>query len=71
MACSQEEPDPFSTVGYTMITLVILGTGLSHYEFAMTCKNGYVLSTVLCSIYYLLYMATVVLLLMNLLTGDC
>lgn len=52
-----------------MVTLVNLGAGLSHYEYAMTCKNDYVLSSVLCTIYYLLYMATVVLLLMNLLIG--
>lgn len=57
-----------------MITLINLGTGLSYYEYGMTCKNGYVLSVVLCTMYYLLYMATVVLLLMNLLIGalmDC
>ncbi|WIA39861.1 hypothetical protein OEZ86_013308 [Tetradesmus obliquus] len=64
---SQTEPDPFSSIGNTMVTLVNLGAGLSHYEYAMTCKNDYVLSSVLCTIYYLLYMATVVLLLMNLL----
>lgn len=54
-----------------MVTLINLGTGLSHYEYAMTCKNGYVLSSVLCTMYYLLYLATVVLLLLNLLTGMC
>eukprot|EP00882_Tetradesmus_deserticola_P007181 GHRQ01007561.1.p1 GENE.GHRQ01007561.1~~GHRQ01007561.1.p1 ORF type:complete len:151 (+),score=89.36 GHRQ01007561.1:297-749(+) len=50
-----------------MVTLVNIGAGLSHYEYAMTCKNDYVLSTVLCTIYYLLYMATATLLLLNLL----
>jgi hypothetical protein len=69
LACSETEPDPFSTIGNTMVTLVNLGSGLSYYEYAMTCKNDYVLSSVLCTIYYLLYMATVVLLLMNLLIG--
>jgi hypothetical protein len=70
IACSESEPDPFSSIGNTMVTLVNLGSGLSHYEYAMTCKNAYVLSSVLCTIYYLLYMATVVLLLMNLLIGT-
>lgn len=71
-ACSDQESlqDPFSSIGYTMITLINLGAGLSHYDYAMTCKNGYVLSSVLCTIYYLLYLATVLLLLMNLLTGG-
>ncbi|KAF8062894.1 TRPV6 [Scenedesmus sp. PABB004] len=66
---SQNEPDPFSSIGLTMVTLVNLGTGLSHYEYALTCKNSYTLSAVLCTLYYLIYMATVVLLLLNLLTA--
>lgn len=53
-----------------MATLINLGAGLSHWEFAMTCRTNYPLTTVFCTIYYLLYIATVVLLLMNLLTGE-
>jgi hypothetical protein len=62
--------DPFSSIGSTMMTLINLGAGLSHYEYSMTCRNGYMLSSALCTIYYLLYLATVLLLLMNLLTGG-
>jgi hypothetical protein len=53
-----------------MVTLINLGAGLSHWEYAMTCRTNYPLTTVFCTIYYLLYIATVVLLLMNLLTGG-
>lgn len=52
-----------------MVTLINLGAGLSHYEYAYTCRSNYALTTVFCTIYYLLYIATVLLLLMNLLTG--
>lgn len=61
--------DPFESIGYTMVTLINLGAGLSHYEYAYTCRSNYALTTVFCTIYYLLYIATVLLLLMNLLTG--
>jgi hypothetical protein len=54
-----------------MVALVNIGIGLSHYEYATTCKNNYVLSAALCTFYYLLYTATVVLLLLNLLVGAC
>jgi len=64
------DADPFSSIGYTMVTLINLGAGLSHYEYAMTCASNYPLTTVFCTIYYLLYITTVVLLLMNLLTGK-
>lgn len=67
--CSAGSLDPFATIGYSMVTLINLGTGLSHYEYAMSCQNGYVLSSALCTVYYMIYMATVVLLLLNLLTG--
>jgi hypothetical protein len=53
-----------------MVTLINLGAGLSHYDYAMVCRTDYPLTTVFCTIYYLMYIATVVLLLMNLLTGE-
>lgn len=62
--------DPFDSIGYTMVTLINLGAGLSHYDYAMVCRTDYPLTTVFCTIYYLMYIATVVLLLMNLLTGE-
>lgn len=62
--------DPFSSIGSTMITLINMGAGLSHYDYNATCRSGYVLSTAMCTIYYLLWLATVILLLMNLLTGE-
>lgn len=50
--------------------LVQMSLGLSLQEYMQTCNVHYGASAVVCTIYYLLYIATSVILLLNLLTGE-
>jgi hypothetical protein len=53
-----------------MVFLVQMSLGLSLQEYMQTCNVHYGASAVVCTIYYLLYIATSVILLLNLLTGE-
>jgi hypothetical protein len=50
--------------------LIQMSLGLSLEEYTWTCDLGHRSSEVFCTIYYLLYVATSVILLLNLLIGE-
>ena len=60
----------FKNIGAGMIFLIQMSLGLGLSEYAYTCDLGYRSSEVFCTIYYLLYVATSVILLLNLLIGK-
>jgi hypothetical protein len=67
---TRSEYNGFSTIGGSMMSLTNLGIGLGLNEYWNVCNLGHEVTSVFCTIFYLAYMATSVLLLLNLLTGG-
>ncbi|KAI8467692.1 MAG: hypothetical protein J3K34DRAFT_32028 [Monoraphidium minutum] len=63
------ENQGITSIGWGMMSLINLGLGLGLHEYRYVCDLGHEVTSVFCTIYYLAYMATSAILLLNLLTA--